>query len=446
MTIEFKLPDLGEGVHEGQIVRLLVREGEPVREDQPLMEVETDKAAVEIPCPATGTIGKWHVAENQVVNVGDIMVTIQDSSLPAGEAPSEDGEKPLATSAGTVGEARTVSSAGGSTTTKAPANGSSHRRPASPAVRKLARSLGVDLAAVTGSGAGGRITRSDVEAAASAPASAVQPPSPAQAAMVSAPPAIQLTAPPPAPLATAIEPAGEKDIDAWGPVIRQPLSRPRRTIAGNMLQSWTTIPHVTDSDDADVTMLDELRQGYNQQIESGSKLTLLPFILRAVVQALQQHPIFNASYDSEAGEIIYKRYISLAVGVQTDRGLIAPVIREADQLSVTGLNDALGVIAENARAARFEVNDTRGGTFTVSNAGAMGGSRYSTPIINPPQVAVLALGRAKWQPWVIEGQLKPRFIQPLSMSFDHRIIDGGQEMAFHQSIIRMLENPATLMI
>jgi pyruvate dehydrogenase E2 component (dihydrolipoamide acetyltransferase) len=247
----------------------------------------------------------------------------------------------------------------------------------------------------------------------------------------------------------------------------------RKTIARNMVQSWTTIPHVTDQDDADVTELDRLRKGYPSAANNNRKLTLLPFIVRAVAQALTRHPIFNATFDDEQQAIAYFNEINIAIGVHTERGLVAPVIRNADRLSVIQLADAVDAIVEKARSATFSVNETRGGTYTISNAGAFGGSRYSTPIIAPGQCAVLAAGKARWMPWVVESegitggppvplnskelrvpvtrvqmlppQIMPRLILPLSHSFDHRIADGGQEIAFLQDVIGQLENPARLM-
>jgi pyruvate dehydrogenase E2 component (dihydrolipoamide acetyltransferase) len=237
--------------------------------------------------------------------------------------------------------------------------------------------------------------------------------------------------------------------DSWGTTRREPLTRIRRAIADAMARSASTIPQVTDTDDADVTELDRLRQGYHSDEKPGRKLTLLPFAVRAVVLALKKHPILNASLDADAGAIVFHDYISIAVGVQTDRGLVAPVIRAAGDLSVVQITDELAMLAAKARAASFEVNDTRGGTFTISNAGAMGGSRYSTPIINPPQAAILALGRARWMPRVVGGpggMIAPRLILPLSLSFDHRIIDGGVSVPFMQEIIAALEHPARLML
>ncbi len=415
MPKEFRLPDLGEGVTEGQIVRLLIAEGDQVREDQPLFEVETDKASVEIPSPHTGMVTRLHVAEQQVVNVGDVMVTFDGDSpsATAGERPGA--TSPAATRRGAVEPHRA------GPTEPAAAEGSTRparTKPASPAIRKLARTLGVDLQNVDGSGPGGRVIREDVERAAT-------------------------TARPPGEGPGVGEPSPEPSIpatDPWGPTRREPLTRARRAIGEVMSLSKSTIPHATDTDDADVTDLDRLRRGEGPGTLD-RKLTILPFVVRATVAALGEHPIFNASYDRRTGEIVYHDYIGIAIGVHTDRGLIAPVLRDADRLSLTQIADELAVLAEKARTASFEVNDTRGGTFTISNAGAVGGSRYSTPIINPPQSAVLALGRTRPQPWVVDGQVVPRLIMPLSLSFDHRLIDGAQEVHFMRRIITALENP-----
>ena len=393
MPTDFRLPDLGEGVHEGQIVRLLVAQGDHVKEDQPLLEVETDKASVEIPSPYTGVVAKVHVAEQQVVNVGDVLISFDASAEDAAMA-----AKPLAASRAT----------------------SAKTKPASPAVRKLARQLSVDLAAIEGSGPAGRVTREDVERAAAATPS----PFPRERA--------------------GVRVEGLPSSDHWGPIRREPLSRARRTIAEMMARSKSAIPHVTDTDDADITELDQLRRECRDPEKPSRKLTILPFAVKATALALQKFPIFNAGFDEPANEIIYHEHIGIAIGVHTDRGLIAPVLRNVDQLTVGQIADELAVLAERARNATFAVNDTRGGTFTISNAGAMGGSRYSTPIINYPQSAILALGRSRWQPSVVEQQVVPRLILPLSLSFDHRLIDGAQSIAFMQEIIGSLESQAQL--
>jgi pyruvate dehydrogenase E2 component (dihydrolipoamide acetyltransferase) len=218
----------------------------------------------------------------------------------------------------------------------------------------------------------------------------------------------------------------------------------RKTIAQNMSHSAATIPHVTDHDDADITDLGTFRKGYASATNPERKLRLLPFAVRAVARALQAYPIFNASFDHEKSEIVYHKYINIAIGMQTNRGLVTPVIRDADRLGVIQIADVLEEMTNKARGAGFAVADMRGATFTISNAGAMGGSRYSTPIIVHPQSAVIALGRARPQPWVKNDCIVPRIIQPLSVSFDHRIIDGADEIAFMHHIIDDLESPARL--
>ncbi len=413
MSREFRLPDLGEGVMEGQILRVLVGEGDHVTEDQPLLEVETDKASVEIPSPHTGIVSGVHITEQQIVNVGDLLVTFDGGTTASPKSNVE--MKPTVATTVATPVAMNVASHGKRT------------KPASPAVRKLARELGVDLRTVNGSGPGGRVTRADLEAAGGtgelrSPVERVRLRRTSSAATVS------------------------EDNDAWGPITREPLTRARKAIAEAMVRSVSTIPHATDTDDADVTDLDKLRRGYQDLDKPDRKLSILPFVIRAAGLALRQHPIFNASYDAANEQIVHHRYISIAIGVHTDRGLIAPVLRNAEKLTVPQIADELAAIAERARTTSFEVNDTRGGTFTISNAGAVGGSRYSIPIINPPQAAILALGRTRWQPWVVEGNVVPRFILPLSMSFDHRLTDGADEIRFMQTIIGLLENPAGLML
>lgn len=452
---DFKLPDLGEGVHEGQVLRVMVKPGDQVREDQPLMEVETDKAAVVIPCPYTGVVEQVHVVDGQMVHVGDVMVTIAPPQSarpesPAGASASTGANVVTSSSSRTSTAAPTDS--GTLTLTAKPQTAALPRKPASPAVRKLARTLNVDIETIQGTGPGGRIQRVDVERAAAALAAPPPAPLPSPGPMVSRPAQLARAAAPkavayaPLPESPIVEPPGEDSSDQYGPIKLAPLTQARKTIASVMAQSWSTIPHATDFDDADVTELEKLRKGYTSPDDPSRKLTMLAFVIRAVVRALQRFPEFNASIDIENNQIIYRRYINIAVGVHTDRGLVPMVLRNADRMSIPQISDELAILSEKARTASFVVNDTRGGTYTISNAGAMGGSRYSTPIITPPQVAVLALGRTKWMPWVVDGQVVPRLIMPLSHSIDHRLLDGGQEVQFMQHIIGDLQNPARLLL
>ena len=213
-----------------------------------------------------------------------------------------------------------------------------------------------------------------------------------------------------------------------------------------MSTAWQTIPHVTDCNDADITELDCMRREFNDPDNPGRRLTILAFVVRAVCRSLQAIPILNASLDEDSGEVIYRRYVNIGIGVETERGLVAPVIRNADTMSVGDIADALEIITTNARSASFGVNDTRGGTYTISNAGAMGPTRYSTPIIQPGQVGCLALGRARKMPWVVEDQVVPRLILPLSHSMDHRLVDGGREIPFIGHLIEDLESPMRFMV
>ena len=435
MTVEFKLPDLGEGVHEGQIVRLHVREGDTIKEDQPLMEVETDKAAVEIPSPYTGTVLQVHVSEKQLVHVGDVMYSFETGDAAA---------TPAAAPAHVTAEASTPAQ---------PARRSGRPTPASPSVRRLAREHGLEISQLAGSGPGGRVTRTDVLSAASTPAQTptVTAPTPPQArptapAAASAPPPAAITPIPTTPASNPLVLEGVEDSDEYGMIIRQPLSQARKTISNVMSTAWQTIPHVTDCNDADITELDRMRKEFADPDHPDRRVTVLAFVVRAVCRSLQSIPILNAMLDERSGEVIYRRYVNIGIGVETDRGLVAPVIHGAERMTVGEIADALEIISSNARSASFGVNDTRGGTYTISNAGAMGPTRYSTPIIMPGQVGCLALGRARKMPWVVDDEIVPRLILPLSHSMDHRLVDGGREIPFIGHLIEDLQNPMRFMV
>ena len=441
MTRDFILPDLGEGVHEGQIMSIMVAEGQSVREDEPLIEVETDKARVEIPSPYTGTVARVHVSEQQLVHVGDIMFSFSDGSEATEVAPQR------TTAPAPAAQIQTPITPPRQTSQK-------RRIVAAPSVRRMARQRGIDLTNVQGSGPGGRIHLCDLDSNDAMPPPAAEISAPVPVSPMPVPPSSVAGSPSPPPqvinaanlptspaLSLSEIPGGRPDQDQYGMVIRQPLSQARHTIARIMSQSWATIPHVTDTDDADVTDLEALRKAHKNTSHPEQKITMLCFLVRAVTRALERFPIFNASVDENTSEIVYRQYINVAIGVETERGLVAPVIHNTNHLSILHIADALDVISANARSASFAVNDTRGGTYTISNAGAIGGSRYSTPIITPPQVAVLAAGRMRLMPWVVDGEIKPRLIMPLSHSIDHRIIDGGKEIPFLQFVIAQLQNP-----
>jgi pyruvate dehydrogenase E2 component (dihydrolipoamide acetyltransferase) len=243
-----------------------------------------------------------------------------------------------------------------------------------------------------------------------------------------------------------VTPPGEPGQDSWGPIRREKLSKIRKTIAAQMVRSWTTIPRVTNFDDADVTDLEALRKSIPPDfIGEGLKLTMMPFVMRAVSLALRHHPLLNASFDEENEQIVYKEYVNLGVAVDTPRGLVVPVVRNADRLSIPELARKLSEVARKARNVEFTVDELRGGTFTISNLGAVGGV-YSTPIINYPEVAILLLGRSRWVPVVREGQIVPRYLMPLSLSYDHRLVDGAAAARFLNEVIDWLQSPGKLLL
>ncbi|HID77339.1 MAG TPA: 2-oxo acid dehydrogenase subunit E2, partial [Planctomycetaceae bacterium] len=297
--------------------------------------------------------------------------------------------------------------------------------PAGPAARRMARELGVDLSALQGTGARGRITPEDVRRAAEGQRPAAVDQVPAEA--VESPP-------------------GEPGRDKWGPVRTERLSKIRRTIAEQMSLAARTIPHVTNFDEADVTELEQLRKSVPQGFLGDQiKLTAMPFVLKAVAIALRRHPVLNASLDLEGGQIVYKEYVHVGVAVDTPRGLVVPKLRNVDRMSIPEIARALAELAQRARGAEFGIEELRGGSFTVSNLGAVGGI-YSTPIINYPEVAILLVGRSRWTPVVRDGQVVPRFMMPLSLSYDHRLVDGANAARFLNGVIDLLQSPAKLLL
>ncbi len=423
MSIEFKLPELGENVETGDVVSVLVAEGDTIEANQPICELETDKAVVEIPCPHAGKIVQVHFQKGDTVNVGQTLLTLE------GEAETE----PAADETPSAGEAAPARAPEESPPAETRA---SCPLPAGPAARRLARQLGVDLRGVQGSGTRGRITVDDVRAAAGPGAATIhEPETPAPAAASAATASLEPVVPP-----------GEPGEDAWGPVRREKMSRIRQTIAAQMSRSASTIPHVTNFDDADVTDLEQLRKGVPKgYLGANVKLTAMPFVMKAVAIALRRHPLVNATLDEESNEIVYKEYVHVGVAVDTPRGLVVPAMRNVDRMTIPEIARALASVAERARAVQFAVEDLRGGTFTVSNLGAVGG-RYSTPIINHPEVALLLLGRSRWMPVVRDGKIEPRLLMPLSLSYDHRVIDGATAARFLNDVIDMLQSPGRLLL
>ena len=446
MPRPFLLPDLGEGLTEAEIVKVLVREGDVIREDDPLLEVETDKAQVEIPSPMGGRVAKVHVEAGQTVKVGAVLVTFDDvegngaraRSAPATgkqAADTMDSTRTLAPEPATRierGHAHQAS-AGVATPSTGPV-------PATPSTRRLARELGVDLRAVRASGPGGRVTDDDVRAAAGPEASREKGTAPA-AARPAEPRG------PAKPLASiGLEAPPLPNFEQWGPVERQPLSHLRRTIAERMTLSATIVPHVTHFDRADITDLDAvITRNLARAKERGVTLTLTSFLLKASALALRAHPQFNASLDAPAGELVLKRYVHLGVAVAVERGLIVPVIRDVDRKPVIELARELAALAQRTREGKASLDELKGGTFTVTNIGALGGTG-AIPIINYPEVAILGVARARQEPVVRDGAIVPRLLLPLSLTFDHRVADGADGARFASSIVRFLEHPDELLL
>ena len=440
MDIDFKLPELGENVHSGDVVNVLVHEGDVIAANDGVVELETDKAVVEIPCPHAGRVAKLLVKKGDAVKVGQAILTIASGETREAAASASTAETvPAAGAAGGSKSAATGAAAPAMLVRPGPI-------PAGPAVRRLAREQGLDLRTVAGSGKHGRITAEDLQAASPAPDA------PASRALPAAPPLPPPLPPSPAPSAAALQPTvppGESGSDPWGPVRVERISRIRRTIAEQLTRSASTIPHVTNFDDADVTELERLRQGVPAgQLGQNVKLTMMPFVMKAVAMVLRRHASLNAVFDEPNDQIVYKDYVNLGIAVDTPRGLVVPNVRNADRLTILQLAQALGSIAERARGSQFGVDDLRGGTFTISNLGAVGGA-YSTPIINFPEVAILLLGRARWLP-VVRGEnhdrIETRLMLPLSLSFDHRLVDGATAGRFLNEVIRNLETPGMLLL
>ncbi|MCG3138912.1 MAG: Dihydrolipoyllysine-residue acetyltransferase component of pyruvate dehydrogenase complex [Phycisphaerae bacterium] len=436
MSTDFKLPDLGEGIHEAQVIQVLIKEGDRVASDQPLMEVETDKAAVEIPSPQAGVIQKVHVAAGQTVNVGAALVTFADNGRSVATAPVAAAVAQTAVIAQPpppVAEARTAVAA-----PMPPARtGQPAKVAASPAIRRQARENNIDLQSINGSGPGGRVTHEDLErvlagGSAATPASVpASRPESGGAASTSLP----------------LPDVGElPDFTKWGKVRREPIPQIRKTIANQMVRSEAVNVHVMHHDLADIEMLEQLRKDHNaRKTEGDPKLTLLPFIIKAIFAAMKRYPKFNCSFDHLQNEIVYKEYFNFGIAVDTPRGLVVPVIRDIDRKSIRDLARELTALGEKARKASFTIDELRGGSFTITNIGSLGGI-VSTPIINYPEVAILGLGKADYKAVVREGKVVARYMLPLNLSFDHRVIDGADAARFTGEIMGYLEVPGRLLL
>jgi pyruvate dehydrogenase E2 component (dihydrolipoamide acetyltransferase) len=431
---EFKLPDLGEGIHEGEILKWHVQGGDEIAEDAPLVDVETDKAAVTIPSPRGGRIESLTGEVGDTVSVGQVITVIDDGSQDGAKEAPPAAEQPRAAA-------------------PAPAQAERPRRPvpAAPATRRLARELGVDINGIAGSGPGGRVTVEDVQASAAGDRAA------AEVAAVPAHVAAEALGDDQAAIADFAAHAASTipfldieplpDFTQWGPVEVEALRSIRRKVARKMVTSMVLVPHVAHMDEADVTLLEDFRKKENARRAShpGGHLTLLAFAVKAVTAGLKATPAFNASLDPFKQEIIYKHYYNIGIAVDTGRGLIVPVIKNTDRKSIIQIAKDIEELALKARDNKLEVDDLRGGTFTITNVGPLGGTAL-LPTINYPEVAILGMGQAQSKPVVRDGQIVIRTILPLTLAFDHRIADGADAARFVSEMARQLSDPNLLLL
>jgi len=402
MAKEFRFPDVGEGITEGEIVRWLVKEGDGVAVDQPLAEIETDKAVVEMPSPFAGTVLKLHFKEKDLIKVGQALVTIgEKGEVPAASAPQA-----------RTAPAIPVPSDAPAAPPAAP--GRPGEVQATPKVRALAKELGVEIGAVPGTGPGGRVTEDDVRSY--RPARAERTPAPKVKAKY----------------------------DLYGMLERIPLRGVRRATARKMRESLDHAAHVTHCDEADAGPLEALRQKMAAEaVAGGAKLTYLPFIVKALIEALKLHPMLNATLEEDESEIVVRKYYNIGVAVDVPDGLIVPVVKAADQKSVAGLAAEIQALAKSARERTLDLADLKGGTFSVTNVGVIGGD-FATPIINYPEVAILATMRIADRARVVDGAVVVRKTLPLCLSFDHRVVDGAEAARFTKDLVRFLEAPERL--
>ncbi len=423
MPTEFKLPLLAEGINSADVAALHVKAGDVVEAGQVLMELETDKAVMELPSPQAGTISSLLVKTGDTVNVGQVILQFDAAGAVA----------PAATAKAAVnGEAKAPTPAAPPTTAAAavaaaPAPGSqpfgNGTLPvaAGPATRRLARELSVDLGRVKGSGSGGRITSEDV-----ARAYAASQGGSGGGGGISVPPL--------------------PDFTQFGPVTKQPYTRLQKTVANNLSLAWQVIPHVTQHDLADITDIENARKRFVENAgKNAPKVTMTAITMKAVVACLQQFPHFNSSFDAAKGELVLKQYYHIGVAVDTPTGLVVPVIRDVDQKSVVQLANELTNVAVKARDGKLSIDDMRGGTFTITNLGGIGGTAF-TPIVNYPEVAILGMSRSQKQVQLVNGELKERLMLPFSMSYDHRVINGADAARFLVRLASMFTDPFRLLV
>jgi len=435
-VIDFRLPELGENITAGDVLRVLVKAGDALSKDQPVLELETDKATIEVPSSVAGHVTEIKVKAGDKVKVGQAILSVDDNGAPARAAgpaqaaapvpvppPAPKPEVPRQSDGGKVVE---ITRGARPPVEAPPAPSGLPAAPAAPSVRRMARELGVDINEVPGSGPEGRISIEDVKAHAKRMVVASLPGTGGAPAVASIP----------------AEPL--PDFSRWGEIDRQPMRAVRRKTAEHLSAAWATIPHVTQHDLADITGLEELRKHYTKQVEAaGGSLTVTAIAVKVVASALRVFPQFNVSIDMAGESIIYKKYVHIGVAVDTDRGLLVPVIRDADSKNIVQISVELAQLSEKARSRKLALEEMQGGCFSISNLGGIGGTAF-TPIVNAPEAAILGISRARVEPVWRDGQFLPRTMLPLSLSYDHRVVDGADGIRFVRWVAEALEQPFLL--
>jgi pyruvate dehydrogenase E2 component (dihydrolipoamide acetyltransferase) len=463
---EFILPNLGDGVAQGDVLKVLVKAGDAVAVDQPVLELETDKATIEVPSDVAGKITEVKVKAGDKVKPGQAVLTLEGGNgakgakeqapaeapkqeaakpeapkqeAPKQEAPKQDPASPQAApvpvperpkaSVTNIAAARPQPAAPASPPPAAPSQVTS--APAAPSVRRLAREIGVEVAQVPGTGPGGRITQDDVKEFAKRVMHSIG--GNGQAAAASG-----------APAARAVTATPLPDFAKWGEVERKPMTGIRRKTAEHLSHAWTAIPHVTQFDKADITALEQMRKKYRGEVEkAGGNLTVTAIAAKVIASALKAFPQFNASVDAAGESVVYKKYIHVGIAVDTENGLLVPVIRNADQKNLIQLSVEIHQLAEKAKARKLTLDEMSGGSMSISNLGGIGGTMF-TPIVNWPEVAILGISRGAFEPVWNGTTFEPRQMLPLSLSYDHRLIDGADAIRFLRWVAEALENPFAL--
>ncbi len=417
MGTEIKLPELAEGIESAEVIGILVAVGDAVEVDQAVIEVETDKASAEIPSSKAGIVKEILVGEGDEIKVGQAILILEGN----GEGGAEDEEvEEIEEAPPTNGEEFPEKVRTPQPRIEKPAVVQS--APAGPSVRKFAREIGIDISRVGGTGARGRISIEDVKN---------------HAKQVNESRTLQTVAG-----TTAIPPL--PDFERWGPVRREKMTRFRRSTASHMVLSWSQIPHVTQFDNADITELDQLRRRFSKKAESvGGKLTITAMLVKIVASALKVHPKFNASVDMGSQEIVYKEYCNVGVAMDTENGLLVPVIKDVGNKNMIDIAVEMVEVSGRAREGKARLDEIEGSTFTITNLGSIGGTHF-TPIVNYPEVAILGVGRAHEATGFKDGVCRPRLILPLSLSYDHRLIDGAEGIRFLRWVIEAMEEPLLL--